>query len=390
MQSRLLVAALAGSCLAAQPATAQSAARQQRSDSAAFIIRLGVDTTGIERYARTPDRIVMEAVQRSPSTTLHRLVLTTGAQGRVSGGEYTLMQPGAAAPVQRRVIEIRGDSAVVTTTQAGTSRTQRVAARDAIPLAGPFYAPYELALMRAVARNTPRTEVALLVGNNVVTIPVERVGRDSVRLENQFGEPMLATIDAQGRLLNLSTPAFATLERLRWIDLEGLAAQFARRDEAGRGLGPLSPRQTFRITTGGVNLWLDYSRPAMRGRPIWGVLVPWGEVWRMGANDAAHFATDRTIQLGTLTLQPGTYTLFLLPTPDRWQLIVNRATGISGLDHDPAQDVGRTEMARETVARPVELFTMQLEPAQDGARLVIAWDRTRAHVPIRVRSAAPD
>jgi hypothetical protein len=390
MQSRLLIAALAGSWLAAPPAMAQPGAPQQRADSAAFIIRLGVDTTAIERYVRTPDRIVMEAVQRSPSTTLHRLVLTTGAQGRVTGGEYTLMQPGAATPVQRRVIEFHGDTAVITATLGSTSRTQRVAARDAIPLAGPFYAPYELALMRAVSRKAPRSEIALLAGNTVVTIPVDRVGRDSVRLENQFGEPMRAVIDAQGRLLNLSTPAFATVERLRWIDLDGLAAQFARRDDVGRGLGPLSPRQTFRITTGGVNLWLDYSRPAMRGRPIWGALVPWGEVWRMGANEAAHFATDRTVQIGNLTLPPGTYTLFLLPTPDRWQLIVNRATGISGLDHDPAQDVGRTDMTRETVERPIELFTMQLEEAQDGARLVIAWDRTRAHVPIRVRSAVPN
>jgi Protein of unknown function (DUF2911) len=150
-------------------------------------------------------------------------------------------------------------------------------------------------------------------------------------------------------------------------------------------MGPLSPRQTFRSTVAGANLWLDYSRPAMRGRPIWGALVPSGAVWRMGANEAAHFATDRTLELGTLTLPPGTYTLFLLPTAERWQLIVNRATGISGLDHDPAQDVGRTEMTKETLDRPAELFTMQIDQAQGAPRLVMAWDRTRAYVPIRVR-----
>jgi hypothetical protein len=123
----------------------------------------------------------------------------------------------------------------------------------------------------------------------------------------------------------------------------------------------------------------------MRGRPIWGALVPWDAVWRMGANDAAHFATDRALEIGTLTLQPGTYTLFLLPSAGRWQLIVNRATDISGLDHDPAQDVGRTELTKETLDRPVELFTIQIDDAQGGPRLAILWDRTRAHVPIRVR-----
>src|SRR5688572_10247065 len=388
MQSRLIIAALGSASLAALASAllaVQPLAAQQRPDSAAFIIRLGVDTTAVERYVRTADRIVIEGVQRAPSTTLHRLTLMTGAQGRITRSDYTLLQPGASTPVQQRVIEFQGDSAIITTTQAGTPRTQRVAARDAIPLAGPFYTPYELALMRAVTRNTPRSEIPLLAGNGVVTIPVERVGRDTVRLENQFGEPMRARIDAQGRLLNLSTPAFTTVERLRWIDLDALAAQFARRDEVGRGMGPLSPRQTFRIATNRANLWLDYSRPAMRGRPIWGALVPWGAVWRMGANDAAHFSTDRTVQIGSVTVTPGTYTLFLLPEQNRWQLVINRATGISGLEHDPAQDIGRTEMTLETVPRPAELFTMQIEEVQAIPRLVVSWDRVRGHVPLMVR-----
>jgi hypothetical protein len=139
------------------------------------------------------------------------------------------------------------------------------------------------------------------------------------------------------------------------------------------------------MRVGNANLWLDYSRPAMRGRPVWGQLVPWNAVWRLGANDATHFATDRAVDLGNLTLQPGTYTLFLLPAPDRWTLVVNRATGMSGLDHDPAQDVGRIEMTREQIDRPVEQFTIQVEPAENGLRLSIAWDRTRAFVPLRVR-----
>jgi hypothetical protein len=380
MPSRPFIAAVASACLLVQPGAAQ-----QRADSAAFVIRLGADTTAVERYVRTGERIVMEAAQRSPSTTLHRFTLTTGPQGRVTGGEYTLLQPGASAPVQRRVIQFQGDTAVITTTQGDASRTQRVAARDAIPLAGPFYTPYELAILRAVARSTARSEVPLLAGATVVPIPIERVTRDTVRLENQFGEPLRAVIDAQGRVLNLASPSFASVERLRWIDLDALAAQFVHRDEIGRGMGPLSPRQTFRTTMGGANLWVDYGRPAMRGRPIWGALVPWDAVWRMGANDAAHFATDRPIEIGTLRLEPGTYTLFLLPAADRWQLIVSRATGISGLDHDAAQDVGRTDLTKETIERPVERFTVQLDEAQGGGRLVIAWDRTRAYVPLRVR-----
>lgn len=361
-----------------QPAVAQAP------DSSSFVIRLGNDTTVIERYVRTGDRLVAEAVQRSPSTVLHRLELRLDAQGQVTGGEWTARAPGATEPSVRREFHYRGDSVSVVTTQAGATRTQTVAARGAIPMAGPFYAPYELALMRG-ARGGTGSDVPLLAGAAVVNTPVQRVGRDTFSINNQFGEPMRAQLDARGRLVRLWTPAFTTVERTGWVDLDRLAADFAERDRTGRGMGALSPRQTTRQRVGEANLWLDYSRPAMRGRPIWGALVPWGQVWRMGANDAAHLATDRTLQIGDITIAPGTYTLFLLPTEQQWTLIVNRATGISGLEHDPAHDVGRTVLRTETLDSPAESFTIQVEGPGADPRLAIQWDRTRATVPLRVR-----
>ncbi|HSJ12778.1 MAG TPA: DUF2911 domain-containing protein [Longimicrobiales bacterium] len=377
MRWRTMAALLAA--IPTGPAAAQTA------DSAAFVIRLGSDTVAVERYVRTADRLVVDAVQRSPSTMIHRFVYSTGPEGRITAGEWTVRRPGGGEPVMRREIRLGADSATLTTTDANGNRSQQVAVRDAIPMGGPFYTPYELAMMRAVASGTPKAEVAMLAGSNVVTIPVERVGRDSVALQNQFGEPMRAHVDERGRLLHLHTPAFTTVERTAWIDLDALAADFARRDESSQGLGMLSPRHAARTRVGDANIWLDYSRPAMRGRPIWGALVPWDAVWRMGANEAAHLATDRTIALGDLTLEPGTYTLFLLPAADRWTLIVNRATGISGLERDPAQDIGRVELTTETLERPVELFTVQVDGAAADARLAIAWDRTRASVPLRAR-----
>lgn len=363
---------------AALPASAQQA------DSGAFIVRIGTDTLSVERYVRTADRLVMEAVQRSPSTMVHRLTMTTGPRGRVTGGEWTVSGPRSAEPMLRRTVRMQGDSAIVTTTQAGSSREARVAAGDAILMAGPFYTPYEVAIMRALAGGRMRAEQVLLAGTALATIPVERIGRDSVALQNQFGEGLRGRIDASGRILHLQTAALTTVERVPWLDLEAMARQFAARDDAGRGLGPLSPRSTSRTRIGAANVWLDYSRPAMRGRPVWGTLVPLGEVWRFGANDATHLATDRPLMLGDLRLEPGTYTLFLLPTANEWTLIVNRGTDISGLERNPAQDVGRTPMLRETAAQPAEQFTIELVPAEDGrGTLVVRWDRLRGTVPLR-------
>lgn len=368
---------------AALLAASLPAAAQQR-DSAAFIVRIGTDTLSVERYVRTADRLVMEAVQRSPSTMLHRLTMNTGPQGRVTGGEWTVSGPRSAEPVLRRVVRMQGDSAIITTVQGGSSRETRAAAGDAILMAGPFYTPYEVAIMRAVAGGRPRTELSLLAGTSLASIPVERVGRDSVALQNQFGEPLRGHIDTRGRILHLQTPALTTVERVPWLDVEAMARQFAARDDAGRGLGPLSPRATSRTMIGEASVWLDYSRPAMRGRPVWGTLVPHGEVWRLGANDATHLATERPLMLGDLRLEPGTYTLFLLPTATEWTLIVNRGTGISGLERNPEQDVGRIPMVLETAPQPAEQFTIDLVPSAGGGNLVVRWDRLRGTVAVKV------
>ena len=365
---------------------ANRASAQQRADSAAFIVRLGRDTISVERYVRTSERLVIEAAQRSPSTVIHRLVFDLVEPDRVSRAAYTVRAPGREQVVLSRVVALEGDSAVVTTEQGGQARTQRVAARNVIPTAGPFYTPYEVAIMRAVAGGAHRNTVQLLANANVVDIPIERAGRDSVTLQNQFGEAMRAHIDARGRILHLHTPAFTTVERVQWIDLDAMSRGFAARDAAGKGLGMLSPRHTFRAHTGTANIWVDYSRPAARGRPIWGALVPFGRVWRMGANDAAHFATDRSLEIGGTRVEPGTYTLFLLPTATDWTLVINKQTGISGLDHDAAQDVARVRLDKQAVSTPVELFTIAIEQASaSGGVLAVSWGDTKGVVPFSVK-----
>lgn len=350
--------------LAAAFLAAGAPLQAQRADSAAFIIRLGNDTTVIERYVRIADQITIEAVQRSPSTTVHRLVLDLTPTGAITSGDYSAQRPGVPGNLGQRKITVPAGHFVA---------------------AGPFYTTYELAMMHALRSGKARTDVRVLTAQDTVVIPFERVGRDSLTLTNQFGEPMRAHVDANGRLLHLHTPAFVTVERVKWVDLDAITREFASRDAAGKGLGALSPRYAARMRAGGANVWVDYSRPGMRGRPIWGGLVPYGKVWRMGANDAAHIAFDKPIEVGGTTLQPGTYTLFLLPTANEWTLIFNRRTGISGLDHDEKQDAARVKLELQPLERAAEQFTIDVRENAGQAVLGVAWGATRGTVPLTVK-----
>jgi hypothetical protein len=142
-----------------------------------------------------------------------------------------------------------------------------------------------------------------------------------------------------------------------------------------------SPRDTAEVQLGGDRIYVDYGRPYMRGRAIMGGLVPYGQVWRAGANAATTFVTPRDIRLGDVNVPAGTYTLYALPGERDWQLIINRQTGQWGTEYNQAQDLARIPMQVERMGTPVEQFTIDLTPSgADAFDLNLRWENTRAWV----------
>jgi len=131
--------------------------------------------------------------------------------------------------------------------------------------------------------------------------------------------------------------------------------------------------------SGPALLKVDYGQPHARGRDVFGALVPWGEVWRLGANMATHLTADLNIRLGDLDVPRGTYTLYLVPHPDRAELIVNTMLGQWGTEYDQDRDLGRTTMTARRFPEPEESLRMELVPGlpEEGELpagvLVIRW-----------------
>jgi hypothetical protein len=149
---------------------------------------------------------------------------------------------------------------------------------------------------------------------------------------------------------------------------------------------PLSPPANTSVKIGNARIAIRYSAPSMRKRAIFGGLVPYDKVWRAGANDATALHTDADLEIGDLAVPKGDYTLFVLPRPDQWLLIVNKQTGQSGLDYDQAQDLGRVAMTLGKLPKPVERFRITLSrPEQGNSRLEMAWENTVATVPVKVK-----
>lgn len=149
--------------------------------------------------------------------------------------------------------------------------------------------------------------------------------------------------------------------------------------------GGHSPHETTSRVVDGSRITITYGRPYMKGRQIWGGLVPYGKVWRTGADEATTLTTQKPIVIGGTTIPAGAYTLFTLPNEDgSAKLIINKQIGQWGIgpgSYDEKQDVARVDLKKETLDTPVEEFTMAV--TRDG-QIKMSWDKTQYSVAFTV------
>jgi hypothetical protein len=149
---------------------------------------------------------------------------------------------------------------------------------------------------------------------------------------------------------------------------------------------PLSPPVQESWTINGKNITIDYSAPSKRERVVIGQLVPYGKLWRTGANKATTLKTDVDLMIGKLHVPAGTYTLLTIPEQNEWTLVVSKQSGLWGTNgYDQAQDLGRVKMTVEPVKETVEQFAIDLVPGKNNkGTLTMTWENVRASVPVMV------
>jgi hypothetical protein len=361
----------------------------QDSTGGAFVVRLGSDTLALEQYTRTKTQLKGEYVIRAPRS-LHRIYTADlNADGTIKKLEViTHNIGGGPGPMETKLsIDFVGDTSVWTIPRGDSMVTQKIAAPR-----GTF--PYQLHVYGLVeqygrwARATKKDSAAftaLASANQMSSGYVKKLGGDTLRLMFSEGQlaglgPFTFTLDKQGRLTWLTgkgSTVQVDVQRVASVPMAQAGPMFANRP-----LGQLSPRDTARATIAGQPLWVDYSRPSLRGRQIFGVLEPWGKVWRTGANAATQFNTPIDLVIGGATVPAGKYTLWTLPTQDGWKLIINKQTGQWGTAYDSTQDLVRVDAKVEQLQTPVEQFGIVFEPATEPAALTFTWDRTKYSVPV--------
>ena len=385
-----------GLCLI--PVVPVGALAQDSQPTGAFIVRLGTDTTAVERFARTGTTYQIEQAIRSPRTSFRHTHLELAPSGDIAAFHlmfHRIDDPAGPLLGSTKLSYSSGDSATVEVTRGDTSSTRRISAQPGgIPSLAQSFLAYELVAMRMRASGADSMAVTLVNPNGDPTpVVARRVGTDSMT----FTLPFLtyrAHVDPAGRIMRLYQPRGTSVERVANVDVSRLATVWAALDASGKAMGPLSPRDSMSARVGDAAITITYARPRKRGRVIFGDIVPWDTVWRTGANDATVLTTDRDLVIGGTVVPAGSYSVFTLPTRSKTTLIINRETmrngePLAGTDYDASKDLARIAMSTKSLATPVQQLTIEVLPRRAGEGILrIAWDQREMTVPVQVRRGA--
>jgi hypothetical protein len=146
---------------------------------------------------------------------------------------------------------------------------------------------------------------------------------------------------------------------------------------SGAGQQRASPHESVTATIDNATVTMTYGRPYMRGRQIFGALVPYGRVWCPGADEATVLDSTRDLQIGGLRVPAGPHTIWMLPTADAWLLVVSKEASGFHTRYHAAEDLGRVELRKRALPSPVDQLTFEVrENAAGGGIVAMMWETT--------------
>jgi hypothetical protein len=351
----------------------------------------------VEVLTRTDSTIVGSILDRTPATYQIDYMAKLDASGRIASLDATLHSPGAAAddPSTRTVsLELSDGSANIRRTGGPNEGSATIdAPENTILTLGRSI--HEVFVLEQIDRQVQAGEGVLLLGPTSAAARATAtriVTADTISVD-YFGNPKYAWFTRRGMHKLLGASGARTTNKVEVrptgvLDLAALGARWAAMDATGQGIGAPSPRETVAATLGDAAIEIDYSRPAKRGRDIWGALVPFGSVWRTGANAATGFTTSADLLIGDVSVPAGSYTLWSLFEEGAQYLIVNSETGQWGTAYDSSNDFARIPLGAAAADEPSERFTISVDARGEGAGggvLSMTWDRTRYFVALQAQ-----
>ena len=372
-----------------------------------FVARLGRDTVSVESVTRRGNQVTSDEVDRFPRVRQRHTEIELAPDGGIRRLVMDIVTPSEPATQRHRrvTVDVTRDSVHVTKRDSTGTVRRDFATGGTIAMAHlpQMYSLYELYFGAALGRlaASPGSDTVRLrqfyIDREFDRFPlhsgrVKRLPNGTVEIAHDWLAGIGEAVLDSGRRLQRYSGARTTykVEVTRLAeppDVATIGQQFAAL-ETKRGFAQLSVRDTARASIGAATFAVDYGRPLVRGRELLGKLLPYDYVWRTGANAATQFTTSAPITLAGIRVPAGTYTLWTVPRRNGADIVVNKQTGQWGTGYDGSHDLGMARMTADSVAPPVETFTISIT-ATDARRGILAmeWGPLRWTAPIVVLDA---
>jgi hypothetical protein len=353
---------------------------ERDSDRAAFVTLLGNDTLAVEAFEKTDTSITAKVILRSPETRFSTYKLTWDETGGIETMGRTDYPPhlgftgeGAISQTVTRV----GDSLQVDALRNDEMMSYMAPYEEGVlPFIDMVHWPFEIAFNNAVATGQDTVNQPLLSGNSISNFIIADIEDDSMTIRHPFRGVMGVNVDDQGNLEYLDAGLTTRKLKVHRVGIDELDLDALGERYANNPVGELSGAAEAEFSFGDADFVVEFGSPQKRGRELFGNIVPFGEVWRTGANRATHFSTSNDLRFGDLEVPAGDYTLFSIPEADGGMLIINEQTGQNGNSYNADRDLGRVPMDVSSIDDDVEAFTITVEETDEGGRINLMWGNT--------------
>lgn len=360
-------------------------AQNKHLDSGYIIYTLAKDTTSIAHFTLTGDDFTTTFVDKSYLNVTNFIV--TKLKGRFfPNGELQYMEGYRYSPVfgkdsvllETFMLYHRGDSTYIEEKRGDGIIKDKYAGRVMVSFYPYIYLPVLLAnyapknIGDSIAGNSfadpPAKFVIKKISDRTLTAYSRYMGLFTLYL-NEKGK--VDSIDAIGSSYNIKAAVVPHL------NLDSIILQYAKREQFGPVV-PANNRDTVQVGIGNTIIKINYSRPSMKGRVIFGTVVPWSRHWRTGANEATRITVSHPLDFNGQVLPTGEYSIFTLPSPTGWTIMFNKEANIWGTNYNPDYDILRVPMQVEQLIEPVELMTIKVVPTVRGGAIQVIWEKTKA------------
>lgn len=361
-----------------------------------FIAKLGNDTVSVENVERQGNTITSDEVDRFPRVQVRHTVINLNDDGSIKHLEMDIHTP--SEPSDKRETKVIADVSnnevhLSKTDSTGTLKRNFSTGGSMVVAHVPqMYSLYEIyfaaalkyAAKEKLANGTPVQMRQFYIDREFDNFPLGRAhvtpisnGKATITHDWLSGTGE-ATIDSNYHLLNYSgeqTTYKVIVNRLASPpDAKEIAERFECTERRSGDVKSLSVRDTVHAQINNAIFTIDYGRPLMRGRKLLGDVIPYDRVWRTGANAATQFTTSVPVKIHGTQIPAGTYTLWTAPHMNRVDLIVNKQAGIWGTDYRSSYNLGTVKMDIETLATPVEIFTISIVAVdKNHGILIMEW-----------------